>query len=719
MDTSLGEVFGSWESREASIWVNSLNSLRLWPVAVSCVVRVAHQVFETGKLDLWFSAIALGLGMSVYGVWSTRKRDVNEAQAAAKLFFNLLQVYLVAIVVRLQADFMVLWVIMSTIIFCMHEIQSFQSHWYSLLVLLRQICMWQWAYWYLGMSISSAFPWWIALMIVVMTVIFADQLRKRSKDTWLYYESMRKEREKLRAILEAIPQGLIVITEKMEVSCCNSAALDLVKVSGGEVKTYLQELHCRRELTEPQSPEPLYQHMTSFLEKDTSSAVFGITNESDEYTEWKGTKCQWNESSACILTATNISSWVKSQNTLKQESESKSAVLRFVSHELRTPANAILNMTANVMGGDNILPDQKTQLSIVITSTHFLLSVVNDLLDFTRMAADKFSLVKQSFDVRKEIQDTVELLRIQCEKKGLFLTTNFDPLIPDVVFSDAARMKQVVLNLLGNALKFTFQGGIRIIVTLTNHGTIRVAVSDNGIGIPSDKIAGLGKVFATVEGTQRVNPQGCGLGLYISNLLARSLGSRPISIESTLGMGSTFSFEVNIYQKEVTECDIDDGSAGSLVVENERDREELLYSSEFTGGNHPEDFTYPDILIVDDSEFNRLVLVKMLERLNTRTDEAETGLRALAKVRTAIQRNHYYRLILMDMEMPEMDGITATQEIRSMEITGELRVRPRIVCCSAHRSAEDVERSLNAGMDDYIEKPIDKEKLLALLNQTI
>ena len=697
--------------------MRSLTSLKLAPVVISCAMRVAHQALDTGGLDLCFSAIALGMGMSVYGVWKARKGDGKQAEVAVKLFLNVLQVYLVAIVVRLQADYMVLWTIMSTIVFCMHEIQSFQTHWYTLLVLVRQIGMWQWTYWYLDMTKSGGFPWWIALMIVGMTGIFAGQLRNRSRDTWLYYESMRREKEKLRAILEAIPQGLIVVTEKQEVCCCNSAALELVDFSCNEgVKPYLQALHCRKELTEPDSPRSLYQEMAAFLQQTDTSTIFGITNEGETHTEWKGTKCQWDECSACILTATNITTWAKAQTTLQQESESKSAVLRFVSHELRTPANAILNMTADVMSADNIWPEQKTQLSIVVTSTHFLLSVINDLLDFTRMASDRFRLVKQGFDVRKEIRETVELLRLQCEHKGLYLNTNFDALIPDVVFSDAARMKQVVLNLLGNALKFTFQGGIRVIITLTDHGTIRVAVSDSGIGIPSDKILGLGKAFAVVEGTQRVNPQGCGLGLYISNLLALSLGSRPISIQSKLGAGSSFSFEVNIYQKEVSESGVEE--CCWLAVEDERDSEAPISISEFIGGNRPEGFVYPDVLIVDDSEFNRLVLVKLLEKANIRADEAESGLRALSKVRSAIQRNHYYRFIFMDMEMPEMDGVTATQEIRTMELTGELRVRPRIVCCSAHRSVEDVERGLNSGMDEYLEKPIDKGKLLALLSQT-
>jgi len=529
------------------------------------------------------------------------------------------------------------------------------------------------------------------------------------------FDSVRKEKEKLRAILQAIPEGLLVITGELEVSCCNAWAFtDTEELDSKEIAKELSKMNCVKD-PENEEKTSLWELVAAFIRSDEDRfATFGTVNIAGKYFEMKGTKCSWDDTSACILTAADISSWVEAQLKLREESNSKSSLLRFVSHELRTPSNAILNLAGNVLQTASLKAEEQLQLSVVVTSTHFLLSVVNDLLDFTRIASDKFILVKQSFDFRQEMQETVRLIELQCRQKGLSLRVNFDSLIPDAVYSDAARIKQVVLNLLGNALKFTFHGDIRVICMLTDHNTVKIAVTDTGIGIPASKITGLCKAFEKVEGTQRINPQGCGLGLYISNLLAISLGSRPISIHSQLQVGSEFNFEVNIYQQEspLIEYSLPIDAESDIEIERctEATISPSLCAEKQLGARH-----YPDILVVDDSEFNRLVLIKLLEAMHITADEASTGLRALSLIRFKAARSHYYRLILMDMEMPEMDGITATQEIRTMEVTGELQLRPRIICCSAHRGQEDVDRSLAAGMDDYIEKPINRAQLQALL----
>lgn len=593
-----------------------------------------------------------------------------------------------------------------------YEMQGFHPKWYQALLVLRQMGMWVLP---LGNLNLEAYETAAELGTVGVGVLYCVvvQTSFRVQKNSASFDSVRKEKEKLRAILQAIPEGLLVITGELEVSCCNAWAFtDTEDLDSEEIAKELREMNCVKDTEETKS---LWELVAAFIGSDKDRfATFGTVNIAGRYFEMKGTKCNWDDTDACILTASDISSWVESQLKLREESDSKTSLLRFVSHELRTPSNAILNLAGNVLQTASLKAEEQLQLSVVVTSTHFLLSVVNDLLDFTRIASDKFLLVKQSFDFRQEMQETVRLIELQCRQKGLSLRVNFDPLIPEAVYSDAARIKQVVLNLLGNALKFTFHGDIRVICMLTDHNTVKVAVTDTGIGIPESKIAGLCKAFEKVEGTQRINPQGCGLGLYISNLLAISLGSRPISIHSQLQAGSEFSFEVHIYQQESPLVDYSPPIDAESDIEIERCTEATISPSlcaeKQLGARH-----YPDILVVDDSEFNRLVLIKLLEAMNIPADEASSGLRALSLIRFKAARNHYYRLILMDMEMPEMDGITATQEIRTMEVTGELQLRPRIICCSAHRGQEDVDRSLAAGMDDYIEKPINRMQLQALL----
>ena len=628
------------------------------------------------------------------------------------LFLNVSQAYIVGLTVEFYADSMHLWCIASTIAFCHFEIPSFQPRCLVVLLLFRQLIMWHLAFACSTPSVTSTMPFRLVAVGLALTCFMSGEMRDKAQENWGFFSAVRQEREKLGLVLEAIPEGLLVVTADMKVMCHNERLKQAIGATCVDIESTLTRISCKRENEKEEREVLLLDGVSLFLRTSKDSlTTFGVSRLGDDFYEWKGTKCLWEGSEACIITASHISSWVTAQTHLRQESQAKSSILRFVSHELRTPANAILNMTANVLEQSYLSEEDRTQLSIVVTSTHFLLYVVNDLLDYTRMAADKFALVKQSFEIRREVEETTKLVALQCRQKGLSLRTNFDPLMPDLVFSDAPRMKQVLLNLLGNALKFTFHGGIKVTCTLTEHNTVKISVADTGIGIPIDKIAGLCKVFGTVDGTQRLNPQGCGLGLYISNELALSLGSKPLQIASTPS-GSEFSFEVAIYQDPIAPTVV----SGRWVEETseERSTELEVLISDLHGGQTR---TGPDVLVVDDSEFNRMVLVTILRSMHVQTDEAGSGLRALAKIRAGLHRDHYYRLIFMDVEMPEMDGLAATREIRTMELMGELRTRPRIICCSAHRSQEDVDRSLAAGMDDYLDKPIARERIEALLAQ--
>lgn len=639
-------------------------------------------------------------------------RKEPRARVVTMLFLNASQAYTVGLSVEFYADSMYLWCIGSTLIFSLNEIQSYQPRFAVILLLFRQLTMWHLAFAYSTPNVSSCVSLRIAAVGLVLTCFMSGEMRDRTKESWGFFSTVRQEREKLGLVLEAIPEGLLVVTAEMKIMCHNERLLEAIGAGNcADLESALARITCKKESEKCESELLLLNSVSLFLSARKSSLTFGVSRLGDHFYEWKGTKCLWEHSEACILTVSHISSWVTAQTRLRQESQAKSSILRFVSHELRTPANAILNMTANVLEQSYLTEEDRTQLSIVVTSTHFLISVVNDLLDYTRIAADKFALVKQSFEIRREVEETTKLVMLQCKQKGLSLRTNFDPLMPDLVYSDAPRMKQVLLNLLGNALKFTFHGGIKVTCTLTERNTVQIAVTDTGIGIPTDKIAGLCKAFGTIDATQRINPQGCGLGLYISNQLAVCLGSKPLQIASNPHSGSEFSFEMAIYQESIETSVV---SSGMVEETNEEHSAELtVLVSDLHGGQTSRG---PDVLIVDDSEFNRMVLVTILRNMHMQVEEAGSGLRAIAKVRAAMRRGHCYRLIFMDVEMPEMDGLEATREIRAMELMGELRIRPKIICCSAHRGQEDVDRSLAAGMDAYLDKPIARARIETLLN---
>ena len=706
----------TWQQREELQWCQSIRRFLLVVMLISCSYRLLDQCLFNSESQA-LGIVVAATSTLVCSIYLLARRNQNPGTEKLKMIvmLSIIQLYILSLAVFIYPESKELWAMKSTLVFCVYELPSFHERWLIIVLLGRQFLMWQLPSLLAGNGVHSVTFYCIMLAVaVIILVISASELSSRATEHYSFCESIDEQETKINNLLQAIPEGLAVVTEEQGMPSANSRMQDILGSADG-LTAKLGTLHCLEHVeAEETLPLSLLEQIRLFLKfASTDIETFGVTKIKDDFFEWKGTKCYWGKSVACILTASNISLWATSQRNLLHESNSKTAMLRFVSHELRTPANAILNLASSVMTADNVLPEQKRELSIVVTSTHFLLSVVNDLLDFTRIVADKFNLVKQSFNVRKEIQDSVNLVQLQCAHKGLFIKLKFDDLIPEVIYSDSTRIKQVILNLLGNALKFTFHGGIRVICMLTNSNSLRIIVKDTGLGIPEDKISGLCQAFKTVEGTQHINPQGCGLGLYISNLLALSLGAKPIDIKSKVGIGSEFSFQVRIYQHQV------EGEEGvldtTIVMDEERESEEEIRYPVLRGGHMPVEVTIPAVLIVDDCDFNRVVLLKMLETLHVRADEAASGLRAVALIRAAAKRGSFYRLILMDLEMPEMDGLTATQEIRTMEITGELTMRPRIVACSAHRGREEADRLLAAGMDSYMEKPVSKSKLRDLV----
>lgn len=705
--------FASWEQREVCLWVRSVRSSVLVALALSSAVRFLQQLlYRPGESEYFGLVAGVALAVSV-GVWWVDCKDWVKGKIVTIVLLTTTQGYLVGLGLGVYPECTGLWAVASTVVFGLYEIQGFMCFWTVTLQLAKHFTLWYLAFRHSETDLTCGLPFGLIVFGVGLTFLSSGNMRKRAISYWQLYESIRKEKDNLSAVLNAIPEGVIVVTATGEVSSCNPQAFHMLKCSDLPTLTsHLLSLHCTADSEDQPKSCSLLEEVCCFLRENTCDMVtFGLTSRGNQqYYQWKGKRCTWNDGMACILTGSDMTSWRLMETKLRYESESKSSILHFVAHELHTPANAILNMTSNVLSEAHLTPEHQTQLRIVETSTHFLISVVNDLMDFTRMTAEKFRLVKHNFEFRREIEDAVELVRLQCERKGLSLRSNIDSMIPEVVYSDSVRMRQILVSLLGNALKYTYNGGIRVTCILTSAQTVRITVTDTGLGLPYGKQASFTQVFSTFEDGYRVNPRDCGLGLYISNLIALCLGGRPLVYHSRTGGGSEFSFEVDINcerREEVKTRKFE--RQPSIGIE--RDTESEVFALNISGGNSLKFRNFPHILIVDDVDFNRMVLLRLLQSCRLTADEAASGLRAIAKIRDSARRGHYYSLIFMDVERPEMDGITATQQIRLMELTGELPVRARIVCCTAHSGKEDIERSRWAGMDEFLAKPLNRDRL--------
>ena len=517
-------------------------------------------------------------------------------------------------------------------------------------------------------------------------------------------EALTRERQMLRTVIDNIPDQIFARDRECRFILNNRSDALVMGVSDPEMLLgkndedfYPPELASKYQADDQQvmqSGQPLINHEESTAShggkgwilttkvplRDNQGEVIGLVGISRDITEQKRSEESLLESNRQLTDAINFANMMTVEANMANRA--KSEFLANMSHEIRTPMNGVIGMTGLLIDTE-LTAEQREYAEVVRSSGETLLALINDILDFSKIEAHKLDLEILDFDLKAIMEDTVDLLAPRAHDKGLELVCIVEPEIPPYLRGDPGRLRQVVLNLAGNAMKFTEKGEVSIHVTVETEDESKIclkfAITDSGIGIPADRLTALFQPFTQVDGSTSRKYGGTGLGLAISKQLAELMNGQ-IGVNSIEGQGSTFWFTA-VFEKQAQD------HSTAVVV--------------------PADLEGMHVLAVDDNQTNLRLVSRFLKTWKCRGADALNGEDALSILRQAVQNKDPFQMVLIDKMMPEMDGLDLARQIKA-DVT--LRGTMMIMMSSLGKKG-DIKQLEEIGFDGYLHKPLRQSQL--------
>jgi two-component system, sensor histidine kinase and response regulator len=515
-------------------------------------------------------------------------------------------------------------------------------------------------------------------------------------------KALRESGELVMLLLEAAPEAIFGIDMEGKTTFCNTACVRLLGYDSS-AELLGKDMHALAHHTKADgSPFPLdecqiYRSLKTGQETHVDATILWRKDGSNFPAESSSRAIHRGDTIiGSVVTFVDVTERLRAEEVLRnakaaaeQGSRAKSDFLANMSHEIRTPLNGVIGMTDLALGTD-LNREQREYLETVKLSADSLLSVINDVLDFSKMEAGKSDLDIVDFDLRERLEMTLRTLALAADQKGLELLCEVAPAVPTVVKGDPGRLRQIIVNLVGNALKFTAEGEVLVKVAVAQGQSdgIHFTVSDTGIGIAPDKQSLIFDPFMQADNTTTRNYGGTGLGLAISKRLVGMMDGR-LWVASRPGVGSDFHFVVSL-----PACSAIVGVPVPAL---------------------PQNFAHARVLIVDDNQTNRRILSSMLNKWGMRSVAVGGGAAALHELSAAHEANEPYGLILTDMHMPGMDGFDLTQEIRRRP---ELKAAT-IMLLSSGGHTGDTARCERLNIAAYLVKPVRESELRAAVARAL